>query len=225
MRVSSESAPGRSGSPPDSRKRGALRREEILAAAAALFARRGFHGVTIDDIGSAAGISGPGIYRHFPGKEAVLAEMLLGISQRLLTEGSRRAVAATDAAAALDALLDWHVIFALSQPDLITVQARELANVPEHARRQIRRLQRLYVEEWGTVMSELSPLVPPARLRTAVHAMFGLLNSTPHSASELPAETMSELMHTMDRGAIAAASAPPADEATPVRLGALPPAR
>src|ERR1700685_4415744 len=87
--------------------RGALRREEILAAAAALFARRGFHGVTIDDIGAAVRMSGPRLYRPLPGKEAVLAEMLVGISERLLAEGSRRVVAAPDAAAALDALLDW----------------------------------------------------------------------------------------------------------------------
>ena len=39
----------------------------------------------------------PGLYRHFPGKEAMLAEMLLRISQQLLDEGSRRAVAAPDA--------------------------------------------------------------------------------------------------------------------------------
>jgi AcrR family transcriptional regulator len=186
--------------------RGELRREEILAAAAALFARRGFHGVTIDDIGAAVGMSGPGLYRHFAGKEAVLAQMLLGISQRLLAEGGGRAAAAADAPAALDALLDWHVSFALSQPDLITVQSRELANVPEPARRQIRRLQRLYVEEWVTVLSELSPLAAPARLRTAVHAMFGLLNSTPHSASELPPDAMAGLLHAMARGALAAAS-------------------
>ena len=139
------------------RVRSKRRREDIMTAAAALFARRGFHGVSIDDIGSAAGMSGPGIYRHFPSKEAVLSQMLLDISERLLAEGGRRASAAADAQEALDALLRWHVGFALSQPDLITVQTRELANVPEPARRQIRRLQRLYVEEWVTVLSELSP--------------------------------------------------------------------
>jgi AcrR family transcriptional regulator len=210
--ISSDSAV-RSGALRGARRRGsrgALRREEILAAAAALFARRGFHGVTIDDIGSAVGMSGPGIYRHFPGKEAVLAEMLVGISERLLAEGSRRVVAAADAGAALEALLDWHISFALSEPDLITVQTRELGNVPEPARRQIRRLQRLYIEEWVTVASELSPLASPARLRTAVHAIFGLLNSTPHSASELPADAMADLLRAMARAAMAAASAPSA---------------
>ena len=186
--------------------RGRKRRAEILTAAAALFAQRGFHGVSIDDIGSAAGLSGPGIYRHFPGKEAVLAQMLLDISERLLDEGGRRASAAADADEALDALLRWHVSFALGQPDLITVQGRELANVPEPARRQIRRLQRLYVEEWVTVLSELSPDAAQASLRAAVHAMFGLLNSTPHSASELPAEAVAELLRTMARAALMAAA-------------------
>ena len=188
------------------RARSKLRREEILAAAAALFARRGFHGVSIDDIGSAVGMSGPGIYRHFPGKEAVLSQMLLDISQRLLDEGGRRAAAAADAQAALDELLRWHVSFALSQPDLITVQNRELANVPEPARRQIRRLQRLYVEEWVTVLSELSPRAAQAGLRTAVHATFGLLNSTPHSAAELAPDAMADLLCAMGHAALTAAA-------------------
>jgi AcrR family transcriptional regulator len=181
------------------------RREEILAAAAGLFAQRGFHGVSIDEIGSAVGMSGPGIYRHVAGKDAVLADMLLSISERLLAEGSRRVVDAPDAAAALEALLRWHITFALSQPDLITVQTRELGNVPASAQRQIRRLQRLYVEEWVTVLSELAPAAPQARLRTAVHAMFGLLNSTPHSASEMPAAVTADLLHAMALAALAAA--------------------
>jgi AcrR family transcriptional regulator len=189
------------------RTRRGLRRGEILAAAAALFARKGYHGVSIDDIGAAVGMSGPGIYRHFPGKEAVLAEMLLDISQRLHAEGGRLAAAAPDAPSALDALLRWHIGFALSQPDLITVHTRELANVPEPARRQIRRLQRLYVEEWVTVLSELLPGAPQARLRPAVHAAFGLLNSTPHSASELPKAAMAELLREMARAALTASAA------------------
>ena len=198
------------GSAPDRapRTRRGLRRSEILAAAAALFARKGFHGVSIDDIGAAVGMSGPGIYRHFPGKEAVLAEMLLDISQRLHAAGGRLAMAAPDAAAALDTLLRWHIDFALSEPDLITVQSRELAHVPEPAQRQIRRLQRLYVEEWVTVACELFPQAAPSALRTAVHAVFGLLNSTPHSASELPADATAGLLHAMARAALAAAAVP-----------------
>src|SRR5690606_17721877 len=41
------------------------RREELLAVAANLFAARGFTNVTVDDIGAAAGVSGPALYHHF----------------------------------------------------------------------------------------------------------------------------------------------------------------
>jgi hypothetical protein len=81
--------------------------------------------------------------------------------------------------------------------------------VPEPARRQVRRLQRLYVEEWVTVLSELYPGAAQSRLRAAVHATFGLLNSTPHSASELPPEAMAALLHAMARAALAAAGTVP----------------
>lgn len=187
---------------PSTRGRGA-RRLEILDAAAGLFAARGFHGVSIEDIGGAVGTTGPALYRHFSGKEALLAEMLLDVSERLHTSAASRVTEALDAERALDALLTVQIEFALSHPSLITVHDRELGNVPEPARRQIRRLQRLYVEEWVTVLSELYPGCPPPRLRAATHAVFGLLNSTPHSAGELPPEAMAGLLRGLARAALA----------------------
>ena len=73
------------------------RRDQILTAAAELFARHGFHGVGIDDIGAAVGISGPALYRHFRSKDAMLGEMLTSISERLLDGGQARVDAATTA--------------------------------------------------------------------------------------------------------------------------------
>ncbi|WP_336205517.1 SACE_7040 family transcriptional regulator [Nonomuraea sp. LPB2021202275-12-8] len=180
------------------------RRAEILAAAASLFAVRGFHGVSIEDIGGAVGISGPALYRHFTGKDALLAEMLLDISSRLRESAVAVVTSAGGPGETLDALLNVQITFALEQPALITVHDRELGNVPERDRRQIRRLQRLYVEEWVTVLAELHPACPPARLRAATHAVFGLLNSTPHSAGELPSQAMRPLLHAMARAAIEA---------------------
>ncbi|MEV0583252.1 TetR/AcrR family transcriptional regulator [Nonomuraea sp. NPDC050310] len=180
------------------------RRDEILRAAATLFAARGYHGASIEEIGGAAGVSGPAIYRHFAGKEALLTEMLLGISSSLREGGAAVVTAARSPEEALDALLDAHITFALEQPALIVLHDRELGNLPERPRRQIRRLQRLYVEEWVTVLAELRPDCPPPRLRAATHAVFGLLNSTPHSAGELAPAAMRRLLHTMARAALEA---------------------
>ncbi len=185
------------------------RREEILDAVAPLFARHGFHGVSIEDLGGAAGMSGPALYRHFPSKEQMLAQMLLRISERLLDEGSRRVSSAADASSALDALLRWHIEFSLEHPALITVHDSELGNVPAAERRRVRRLQRRYVEEWVTVLSELLPEVSQQRLRAATHAMFGLLNSTPHSAGELDSHAMADLLYRMARAALLSPRAAP----------------
>ncbi|GAA3735387.1 AcrR family transcriptional regulator [Spinactinospora alkalitolerans] len=183
------------------------RRSVILRAAADLFAARGFHGVSIEDLGRAVGTSGPALYRHFPGKDALLAAMLLDISERLAADGEARVAAARDPREALEALLRGHIAFALGEPALITVHDRELGNVPAPERRRIRRLQRGYVEQWVGVLGELRPAARPACLRAAVHATFGLLNSTPHSADELPPEAMTELLLAMGRAALLAEAA------------------
>ncbi|HEY9474073.1 MAG TPA: TetR/AcrR family transcriptional regulator [Mycobacteriales bacterium] len=178
------------------------RREALLRAAAELFAERGFHGVGVDDIGAAAGISGPGVYRHFASKDAMLAEMLVAISEELLREGSRRVADASDPAGALDALVRWHVEFALSNPALITVHDRDLGNLPDAERHRVRRLQRLYVEEWVTVIRRARPPLGEAEARAAAHALFGLINSTPHSAAGLDRTDMAALLHRMALGAL-----------------------
>ena len=54
------------------------RRAQLLAEAARLFVERGYAGVGIDEIGAAAGISGPAVYRHVSGKEQLVVEITSG---------------------------------------------------------------------------------------------------------------------------------------------------
>jgi AcrR family transcriptional regulator len=76
--------------------RGAERRRAIVAAAAELFAQRGYPAVGMDDIGAAAGVTGPAIYRHFDSKAAVLAAVFDGIIDAVDApeEGGQRAAGA-----------------------------------------------------------------------------------------------------------------------------------
>ncbi len=157
------------------------RRLQLLAAAERLFAERGFLAVRLEDIGAAAGVSGPAIYRHFPNKESLLVELLVGISTRLLAGAREVRSRQTDAAAALDGLIDFHLDFTLGEPDLIRIQDRDLAYLPAAAERQVRRAQRQYVEVWVGVLRELEPGLAETDARLMAHAVFGLLNSTPHS--------------------------------------------
>ncbi|WP_017605915.1 SACE_7040 family transcriptional regulator [Nocardiopsis alkaliphila] len=184
--------------------RAGRRRTELLAAAARLFAAHGYRGVTIDDLGRAVGTTGPALYRHFPGKEALLGAVLVDISERLAERG-RALVADSDTSeGALSALLRGHIAFALDEPDLITVHDRELGNLIDRDRRTVRRLQRGYVEEWVNVLAELRPGAGRSTLRASVHATFGLLNSTPHSRGELSRDAMADLLLRMGTAALLA---------------------
>src|ERR1700746_1456406 len=130
------------------------RRSKLLAAAERLIAERGYLAVRLEDIGSAAGVSGPAIYRHFPNKEALLAELLVDISTRLLAGAQAVVSGAADIEAAFDGLVCFHLDFRLSAPDLIRIQDRDLAHLPERAKRQVRKAQRQYVEIWVDVLRE-----------------------------------------------------------------------
>ncbi|TPQ23009.1 TetR/AcrR family transcriptional regulator [Streptomyces sporangiiformans] len=211
------------------------RREQILKEAARLFAERGFHGVGVDEIGAAVGISGPGLYRHFAGKDAMLAELLVGISGQLLTGAKRRLQEAEaegggnpgtpgvsgasgalgvpvgpEAEAVLDSLIEGHIDFALDDRPLITLHDRELDRLRDSDRKLVRQLQRQYVELWVEVVREVYPGLAEPAARSAVHSVFGLLNSTPHLGrpGSLPGRAATAtLLRRMAKGAFAAAGA------------------
>ena len=141
----------------------ATRSELIVRAAAQLFATRGYGVTTIDDIGAAAGVSGPAIYWHFPGKQALLAAMLTDVSEQLLTGGRACVDAAAEPDSALAALVDMQVRFALGQPDLIVVHGSELRQLDEQQAHTVRAVQRQYVDVWVAVLRQRYPRVGRAR--------------------------------------------------------------
>jgi len=157
------------------------RRSQLITAAERLMAEHGYLAVRLEDIGAAAGVSGPAIYRHFPNKEALLTELLVGISTRLLTGANEVARRADDAESALEGLIDFHLDFALGESDLIRIQDRDLGNLPPAAKRQVRRKQRQYVEIWVDVLRRRDRTLTETDARLTAHATFGLLNSTSHS--------------------------------------------
>jgi AcrR family transcriptional regulator len=157
------------------------RRSALIAAAERLVAERGYLAVRLEDIGAAAGVSGPAIYRHFPNKEALLVELLVGISTRLLAGATNVVSTAEATRAALDGLIDFHLDFALGESDLIRIQDRDLPHLPPNAKRQVRKAQRQYVEIWVDVLRRLDDSLSEDDARLMAHATFGLLNSTPHS--------------------------------------------
>ncbi|HET7415742.1 MAG TPA: TetR/AcrR family transcriptional regulator [Arthrobacter sp.] len=183
----------------------ASRRQALLTAAANLFAARGFNGVSIEDLGAAAGVSGPAVYRHFTGKHAVLAALLVGVSQDLYDGGKAVVAASGDGIKALQGLIEFQVDFALTNADVIRVQDRELETLPDDDGHNVRALQRQYVEVWVDVLAQVHPDTDRELLRMRAHAAFGLINSTPHTTHRRrTAKDVAALRRILERMAWAA---------------------
>ena len=160
----------------------AQRRARYLREAGHLFALRGYHAVTIDDLGAAVGVSGPALYRHFASKEAMLGELLVNASERLL-DGFHSITGQDEADLdTIEHLIAFHIGFALAERDVIRIQERELPSLPAQSNHRVRMLQRQYVQGWSEIVARLRPDLPTADLEVKMHALFGILNSTPYNA-------------------------------------------
>ncbi len=160
------------------------RHAEIIAAAAAMIADRGFHVTRLEDVGQVVGISGPGLYRYVSGKDDMLAQILVDISVRLV-DGARAVMDRSRAEEwapdrTLRELLSFHVEFAVTEPDRIRVQEREIGNLAPQQREKVRSLQRMYISMWVEALRRSNPELTEDAARVRVQLAAGLINSSRH---------------------------------------------
>ncbi len=179
------------------------RREKILRAAAELFARRGYHAVSMSDIGAVAGIVGSGVYRHFGSKAAILAALLDQVMDRLLAQAARILAAPGDGAGQLAALVADQVLFAVDERYLVRLYQREVHTLPEADRLRLRRRQRHYLEEWVHLLAELRPELADGEARAVVHAAIGAIQSAATYNSGLPRDQQVDLLNRAAQACLA----------------------
>jgi AcrR family transcriptional regulator len=199
----------------------AERRAALLLSARQLMARDGYLGVRLEDIGRAAGVSGPAVYRHFPSKEAVLAELLVDVSERLLAGGLAVQRAAHSAAAVLRGLIDLHVDFALTEPELILIDDRDRSHLAPAVLDRMLGIQRRYVAIWIKAVGEATPSGDAAIDRIRVHAVFGLINSTPRASRRAARNVTQAVVREMALASLGLGVTPPERAepgVTPVQL-------
>lgn len=149
-----------------------------------MIADRGFHVTRLEDVGQVVGISGPGLYRYVSGKDDMLAQILVDISVRLV-DGARAVMdrsRAEEWAAdrTLRELLSFHVEFAVTEPDRIRVQEREIGNLAPQQREKVRSLQRMYISMWVDALRRSDPALTEDEARVRVQLAAGLINSSRH---------------------------------------------
>ncbi|PRZ44336.1 TetR family transcriptional regulator [Antricoccus suffuscus] len=152
------------------------RREQLLNAAAELFDRRGFGSVSMNDIGSAVGIAGPSVYKHFAGKADLLAAVMVRGYERLHA-GLPQVHAAPDPRTALTILMRSHIDFSVQNSYLIGLLISERDQLPDKERAASVRAQKDYLDVWVRIVDRALPGREPGELQLMVNAAFTVINN------------------------------------------------
>ena len=149
------------------------KRERLLAEAIRMFGQRGFYEVSIEEIGTAAGLNGSSAYRYYPSKAALLAVAFHRASARVLMAITDSLAESTSARQAALRIAERYTALAFAAPELINIYFAEFANLPEPDRVELRGLQRQNVDEWAHLVSQVGAGDTEAVFR--VHAALALV--------------------------------------------------
>jgi AcrR family transcriptional regulator len=195
----------KSSAPADARpreKKRTQRRDEILQVAAELFHEKGFHATGMDDIGAAAGITGPAIYRHFKSKEELLERLIIGNTLHLREKSDEIVRSASTQMEVLRGLVDLFVETTIEHPALAHLALFERRTLPAGTRSTMERAERLYFEEWVHALTQVRRGLTDAEARVMVHGASGIGFLSATYRSGLPMETLKPLVRDMMMNAL-----------------------
>lgn len=178
-------------------KRRPFRRDQIVEAAIDLFFERGYHATGMDEIGQAAGISGPAIYRHFKNRDEVLAAALEHAAAQVVGPVEEIVRGAGNPEETLDGLVRNFISAVLNRPALAEFVLYERRLIPPELRVGFDRIHRLHIEEWVHAVSEVHPELNRGEVRLMVAAGMGLLGSVMSYHSGLARPQLDELLRRM----------------------------
>lgn len=167
--------------------RGLRRRGLILKVAATLFAEHGFDSVSINDIGTAAGITGPAIYRYFASKEELLVSIYDQLYRRSAEGAEAMLTEDLDDRAAMERLIDVQIAAAVEEPEKVRIVDREERHLPLKEAEQFRIQRRQLLGIWTDQLRRARPDLSREEVDATLHAVLAMINSiTLRRADEPP---------------------------------------
>ena len=156
------------------------RKQAIVEAAAALFARRGFKGASVADLAERCKTSKSLIYHYYQSKEDILFEVMIS-HVRALVEAAHVAVAGEAAASEkLRRLAHAFMQLYVGAADRHKVLLNELDNLDDARRAEIVKTQRGLIETVRKLLVEIAPKLKRRSGESFSAAMlfFGMINWT-----------------------------------------------
>ncbi|MCC6957656.1 MAG: TetR/AcrR family transcriptional regulator [Anaerolineales bacterium] len=149
---------------PRRERQSAARANQILDAAAALFAERGFHRTTTRDIAEAADVAEGTLYNYFANKDDLLIGVLQRLSESIETISAPMYQISTDARAYFTALLE--VIQSVQEQNLVRILAI-LSEIMANAELRARFYSQLVDPGIQALERNLKPLTANGQIRQA----------------------------------------------------------
>ena len=167
---------------PSTRRHVSQRRRapQIIEAAARVFAERGFHGATTQDIADVLGIKQASLYYYFSSKEAALELVCLKGVEGFFEAAKAIAARPESARKRLALLINSHLSPLVDRADFVKVFLNERQHLPTESRRRIGRwsrgLERIFEEviNEGIAKGEFRAALDP---RMATLAILGMCNA------------------------------------------------
>ncbi|MBN8808710.1 MAG: TetR/AcrR family transcriptional regulator [Sphingomonas sp.] len=150
-----------------------LRQEKILDAAATLFRERGFAAISIDEIGTAAGTTGPGVYKYFPSKGALLAEILERAIYRMRVDFARVLLVEGTPIERLERIVTAYVDVTEPEARAVVLGSRDFIHLPEERKPALRASYHGLREAFVDALVAVRPDMPRQDAKVTVMAVFG----------------------------------------------------
>jgi AcrR family transcriptional regulator len=151
------------------------RRTQLLSVAVEVFAERGFHATSMDEVAEAAGVTKPVLYQHFPSKRALYTELLDEVDRQL----EDRLVEATSSAATprervQDGFAAYFRFVATNRAAFRLLFGASVRNDAEFAVVAERAIERI-----ADLVAEMIEIEAPAEHRRVLaHAVVGMAEAT-----------------------------------------------
>ena len=189
---------------PEPSSRGEQTRSAILQAAHDLFVEQGYHGTSMRQVASRAGLALGGLYNHFPSKEAVFEEVFFAyhpyhevLPYIQQAEGATVEELIQDAASRM-------VKAVRGRPDFLNLMFIEMVELKSvHAQKLINTFYPVGLEIVGRLMQtepgQLRPIPPPVLVRSFLGLFFAYFLTEIIFATAAPPEFRQDAMeHFVD---------------------------
>lgn len=188
-----------------------FRTAEILAAARAEFASKGFTNATVDDIADRAGIAKGTVYLYFPSKSDLFLALLEQGVLELYETAQREIDAAPDARGKLRAFLHARLVYCAVNRDFFRIYYTEFLRMQSRVAAERPEFQKLYKQqsrliesilEMGIRSGQFRPLDVPKVAKLVYEVVRGAVAEHVLESSEDGVEDMTELTLDLILGGI-----------------------